>query len=43
MKGGYFMVDCQGLDLTSDTKVTKTGFYKLAETALSFRTSPHRR
>ena len=35
MKGGYFMVDCQGLDLTSDTKVTKTGFYKLAEAALA--------
>lgn len=29
------MVDCQGLDLTSETKVTKTGFYKLAKKALA--------
>ena len=35
MKGGYLLVDCEGLDLTSDTKVTKTGFWKKAQAALA--------
>lgn len=35
MKGGYFMADCAGLDLTSAEKVTITGMYALAEKALA--------
>lgn len=35
MKGGYLMVDCEGLDLTSDTKVTKTGFWNKAVKAIA--------
>lgn len=34
MKGGYFIIDCDGLDLTSQSKVTKTGFWKLAQQCL---------
>ena len=33
-KGGYILVDCEGLDLTSAEKVTKTGFWKKAVTCL---------
>lgn len=35
MSGGYFLVDCEGLDLTSKTSVTKTGFWKKAVEALA--------
>ena len=34
MKGGYFMADCKGLDLTSESKVTIDGLYALACKAL---------
>ena len=35
MKGGYFMVDCEKLDLTSDSEVTKTGFWNKAKEAIA--------
>ena len=35
MKGGYVMVDCEGLDLTSESPVTKTGFWKKAVAVLA--------
>ena len=35
MIGGYVMVDCEGLDLTSDTSVTKTGFWNKAKRVLA--------
>ena len=35
MKGGYYMVDCESLDLTSAESVTKTGFWKKAKKALA--------
>ena len=35
MKGGYHLVDCEGLDLTSAVKVTKTGFWNKAKLALA--------
>lgn len=35
MNGGYFLVDCEGLDLTSAESVTKTGFWKKAVQALA--------
>ena len=35
MIGGYYLVDCEELDLTSDTTVTKTGFWNKAKKALA--------
>jgi hypothetical protein len=35
MVGGYYMVDCTGLDLTSAEKVTITGIWNKAVKALS--------
>ena len=35
MQGGYFMIDCEGLDLTSESEVTLTGSWKKAVTALA--------
>lgn len=35
MKGGYFMLDCEKLDLTSDTEVKKTGFWNKAKEAIA--------
>lgn len=35
MKGGYFMADCMGLDLTSAEQVTIDGMYALAVEALA--------
>lgn len=35
MIGGYYLVDCEALDLTSDTTVTKTGFWNKAKKALA--------
>ena len=35
MKGGYMLIDCEGLDLTSAVKVTKTGFWNKAKNALA--------
>ena len=35
MIGGYFLIDCEGLDLTSETSVTKTGFWNKAVKALA--------
>lgn len=35
MKGGYVIVDCEGLDLTSQSKVTKTGFWNKAKKVLA--------
>lgn len=35
MKPGYLMVDCDGLDLTSQVKVTKSGFWKKAQKILA--------
>ena len=34
MVGGYYLVDCEGLDLTSESGVTKTGFWNKAKEAL---------
>ena len=35
MKGGYYLVDCENLDLTSTESVTKTGFWQKAKDALA--------
>lgn len=35
MKGGYQLVNCEGLDLTSQVKVTKAGFWNKAVNALA--------
>lgn len=35
MNGGYFLVDCEGLDLTKDTAQSITGIWEKAQTALS--------
>lgn len=35
MKGGYYMVDCEALDLTSTETVTKTGFWNKAKACLA--------
>lgn len=35
MKGGYYMVDCENLDLTSAVKVTKSGFWAKAKKCLA--------
>lgn len=34
MKGGYYMVDCSGLDLTDATKQEKAGFFVAMQKAL---------
>ena len=34
MKGGYFMVDCTGIDLTDATQQTKTGLFEDMQKAL---------
>lgn len=34
MKGGYFMVDCTGIDLTSASKQTKSGLFAAMQKAL---------
>lgn len=33
MKGGYILLDCRGLELTSPVKLTKTGIYKKVKDA----------
>lgn len=35
MKGGYYLVDCEGLDLTTSVKVTKAGWWDKAKKALA--------
>ena len=35
MVGGYYLVDCEALDLTSESAVTKTGFWNKAKKALA--------
>ena len=35
MNTGYFLVDCTGIDLTSQTETTVSGIWKKAVTALS--------
>ena len=35
MNGGYYMIDCEGLDLTAQSKVTKAGFWKKAQLCLA--------
>lgn len=35
MVGGYYMLDCEALDLTSAVKVTKTGYWNKAVKALA--------
>lgn len=34
MKGGYFMIDCKGLDLTDETEQTISGLYAQMQDAL---------
>ena len=34
MKGGYYMVDCSGLDLTDSTKQEKAGLFAAMQKAL---------
>lgn len=35
LKGGYFMIDCKGLDLTDDSEQTITGLYKQMQAGLA--------
>lgn len=35
LKGGYFMIDCKGLDLTDETEQTITGLYKQMQAGLA--------
>ena len=35
MNTGYFLVDCTGIDLTSETETTVSGIWKKAVTALA--------
>ena len=35
MKGGYVLVDCKGLDLTSETTQTITGLYAKVKAAMA--------
>ena len=35
MKGGYFMIDCKGLDLTDETEQTISGLYAQMQKGLA--------
>lgn len=35
LKGGYYLLDCESLDLTAAESVTKTGFWNKAKKALA--------
>lgn len=35
LKGGYFMIDCKGLDLTSDSEQTISGLYAQMQKGLA--------
>lgn len=35
MNGGYFMIDCKGLDLLKDSPQTIAGMYKQAQVAMT--------